>query len=60
MSVFPRAPGLDVKRLDLLDPQPLLHAGGDKLGPVVAAQVLGHATVGDSRFDYRNDIDGSD
>ena len=43
MPVLPRAPGLDVKRLYLLGLQPVLHAGGDKLGPVVAAQVLGHS-----------------
>src|SRR4029077_9039312 len=35
MPVLPRAAGLDVKRLDLLSLQPVPHAGGDKLGPVV-------------------------
>ena len=58
--VLPRASGLDVKGLDLLGLQPVLHAGGDKLGPVVAAQVLGHSITRYGRFDHRNDIDGSD
>ena len=34
MSVLPRAPGLDIKRLDLLGLQPVLDTGGDKLGPL--------------------------
>ena len=40
LNVLPWAPGLDVKRLDLLGLQPLLHAGGDKLGPVVVGLAL--------------------
>ena len=60
MPILPRASGLDVQRLDLLGLQPLLHAGGDKLRPVVAAQVLGHSIAGYGRFDHRDDIDGSD
>ena len=59
VGVLPRASGLDVKRLNLLDLQPVLHAGGDKLGPVVA-QLLGHSIADYGRFDYRDDIDGSD
>ena len=41
VSVLPGASGPDVKRLYLLRLQPVLHAGGDKFWPVVAAQVLG-------------------
>ena len=46
MPVFPRASRLDVERLDLLGLQPVLDAVGDKLGPVVAAQVFGHCHSG--------------
>ena len=60
MPVFSRAPRLDVQRLDLLGFQPVLHAGGDKLRPIVAAQVLGHSIASDGRFDHGDDIDGSD
>jgi hypothetical protein len=60
MSVLPRAPGLDVKCLDLLGLQPVLDAGGDKLRPLVAAQVLGHSIAGYGRFHNRDDIDGPD
>ena len=60
VSVLPRAPGLDVKRLDLLGLQPVLDAGGDKLWAVVAAQVLGHSVAGYGCFDHRDHIDGSD
>jgi hypothetical protein len=49
MPVLPRAPRLDVKRLDLLGLQPVLD---DKLGSVVAAQLFGHAVAGDTRFDW--------
>jgi hypothetical protein len=45
IPVLPWTRGLDVKRLDLLSLEPVLHAGGDKLGPV-AAQVLGHSIAG--------------
>jgi hypothetical protein len=38
----------------------LLVPGGDKLRPVVAAQVLGYSIVGDGRFDRRDHIDGPD
>ncbi|MGB7839812.1 MAG: hypothetical protein WBL40_17055 [Terrimicrobiaceae bacterium] len=51
MPVFPRAPRLHVERLDLLGLQPVLKAVGDKLGAVVAVQVLGHAVASDGRFD---------
>jgi hypothetical protein len=60
MPILPRAPGLDVKRLDLLGPQSVLDAGGDKLRPIVAAQVFGHSRAGGGRFDHRDHIDGSD
>jgi hypothetical protein len=43
MPVFPRAPRLDVERLDFLSLQPVLNAVGDKLGTIVAAQVFGHS-----------------
>src|SRR5262245_34552414 len=46
VPVLPRAPRLDVERLDLLGLQPVLDAVGDKLGPVVAAQVFGHSIAG--------------
>ena len=58
--VFPRAPRLDVERLDLLRLQPVLHAGGDKLRAIVAAQVFGHSIAGYGYFHYRDDIDGPD
>ena len=35
MPILPRAPRLDVERLDLLGLQSVLDAGGDELGPVV-------------------------
>jgi hypothetical protein len=60
MPVFPRAPRLDVERLDLLGLQPVLDAVGDKLGPVVAAQVFGHSIAGYGRFHHRYDVDGPD
>ena len=60
MPVFPRAPRLDVERLDLLRLQPVLHAGGDKLRAIVAAQVFGHSIAGYGYFHYRDDIDGPD
>ena len=54
MPILPRAPGLDLKRLNLLGHQPVVHARGDKLRPIVAAQVLGHSITGDGRFDHRD------
>ena len=60
VPVFPRAPRLDVERLDLLGLQPVLDAVGDKLGPVVAAQVFGHSIAGLWRFHHRYDVDGPD
>jgi hypothetical protein len=40
VPVLPRTPRLDVERLDLLGLQPLLDAGGDELGPVVALRLF--------------------
>ena len=58
--VLPRAPWLDIERLDSLRLQPVLHAVGNKLGAVIAAQMLGHSITGYGCFDYRDDVDGAD
>jgi hypothetical protein len=52
-SQYARFPGvrLDVKRL--LGLQPVLHAGGDKPGPVAPAQVFEHSITGYGGFDDR-------
>jgi hypothetical protein len=41
-AVLPGACWLDIERLDFLSLQPVLHAVGNKLGSVVAAQMFGH------------------
>ena len=48
------------ERFDLLGVQPVLDAVGDKLGPVVDAQVFGHSIAGYGRFHHRYDVDGPD
>jgi hypothetical protein len=60
MPVLPRAPRLDVERFDFLGLQPVLDAIGDKLRPVVAAQMFGQAIAGYGCLHHRYDIDGPD
>ena len=38
-AVLPRTTGINVERLDLLLPQPLLHRVGNELGSIVRAQM---------------------
>jgi hypothetical protein len=60
MPILPRAPGLDVKRFDLLALQRVVHVRGDKLMHIVAAQVLGCSITGYRRFHSRDDVNGPD
>ena len=47
VSVFPRAPRFDVKRLDADAAKPGAHVLGDKLGPIVGSNVLGRSVLGE-------------
>jgi hypothetical protein len=50
----PRAPGDGAGRGAATSTEPVLHAGGDKHGPVVAAQMLGHPLASYGRVDHRD------
>ncbi len=47
VSVFPRAPRFDVKRLDADAAKPGAHLLGDKLGPIVGSNVIGRSVLGE-------------
>lgn len=60
MAIFPRTPGLDVDGLNSIFAHPIFDGISNKLGPIIASQVLRHSVTGDGGFQDGDRIDGTD